>query len=182
VLLTFLFILLGATLMAVVFSLNAMFQTLRTGLPYVSTPQWAIDWLANNLYLTTADTFYEIGCGDARVVTALAHKFPAATFIGIEIQWWPFLLAKWRARNVPNLKIKRADVFRADMSDATTVFGFYITSFAPKIAAYLQKAVKLNTRIISFGFPLPGFTLEKDIPPPTKKGSHLLLYRADKAV
>lgn len=132
------------------------------------------------LYLNpkNTDLFYEIGCGDARVIAALAKKFSQTKFVGIEIQWWPYLLAKWRARNIKNLQIIRADVFKTDLSAATIIFGFYITSFAPKIATYLRETARPGIPIISFGFPLPGLELEKDIPPPAKKGSHLLLYRS----
>lgn len=178
ILLVFLLLILLGAVVALVFSLNALWQTLRTGLPYVTTPPWAIDWLANNLQLTSDDTFHELGCGDARVISLLAKRCPETKFIGIEIQWWPFLLAKWKTRNLKNVKLVRGDVYTHNLSKATVVYGFYITAFVEKLSIYLKKSLRSGTRIISFGFQLPDWEIEQEIlNPKNAKGSRLLFYR-----
>src|SRR5689334_10425285 len=118
-LLIFLLVFLAGTVMALIFSADALVKTLRTGLPYVTTPQWAIDWLTTNLHLQSSDVVYELGCGDARVIAAIAKKYPAAKCTGIEIQWWPYLLAKWRAHRIKNLTIVHGDIYKHDLSAAT---------------------------------------------------------------
>ncbi len=177
--LAFFVVLLFATLIALVFAINTLWQTLRTGLPYVSTPRWAIAWLQNNLPLQPSDVLYELGCGDARVLTALATSFPDTKCIGIEIQWWPYLLAKWRTRQLRNVTILRADLYRQDLSAATLVYGFFITNFVPKLRHTLRNKLRAGTRVISFGFALPDWPLEQRVENPKRPGgSALLLYRA----
>lgn len=177
-LITFLLLLLLATIVAAVFSLNALFNTLRFGLPYVTSPNWAIDWLTNNLKLTPHDIVYELGCGDARVLSALAIKYPATKFIGIEIQWWPWLLAKVRTNHQKNIKIVLGNFLKMDLSVATIVYGFFITVMMPKVAEKLRDSLKSGATVVSFGFALPGWTLVREIPPPEgKRGSKIRIYR-----
>lgn len=174
-----LLVFLASALIAAVFSVNALYTTLKTGLPYVTTPQWAIDWLTSNLQLTTSDFVYELGCGDARVLAALAKKFPDAKFIGIEIQWWPYLLALWRTRSLENVTITHGDFLRTELSPATLVYGFYITVMAPKVGAKLVQDLRPGARAISYGFALPGLTEVESIANPKQpKGSKIRMYRA----
>src|SRR5436190_1364685 len=105
IVLIFLMIILAASLVATIFAINALFATIKTGLPFVSTPDWAVDWLRDHLPLDKNDVVYELGCGDARVLVAMAQQHPETKFVGIELQWWPYLLAQHRARHVKNVTI-----------------------------------------------------------------------------
>lgn len=177
-LIVFLWLLLLAALAAAVFSVNAVIHTLRFGLPFVSTPNWAVQWLADNLQLASTDIVYELGCGDARVLAALAKKNPQTRFIGIEIQWWPWLLAKWRTRTMRNVQIVLGDFLKQDLTQATIVYGFFITVMMPKIADKLRDSLKAGAQVISFGFALPGWQPVREIPPPEgKRGSKIRIYR-----
>lgn len=177
-LLTFLLLFLLGAVIAAVFSVNVLINTLRFGLPFVTTPQWAIDWLTDNLDLKSSDRVYELGCGDARVLAALARKFPDAKFVGIEIQWWPYLLARWRTRNLRNVAVLLGDFLKQDFSSATLVYGFFITVMMPKIAAKLRQNVRPGTKIISFGFAIPDWTpAEEVVNPDTGRGSKIRIYR-----
>lgn len=174
-----LMIILAASLVATIFAVNALFATIKTGLPFVSTPDWAIDWLQNNLQLSEQDVVYELGCGDARVLVALAKKYPATQFIGIELQWWPYLLAQQRARRQPNVSIQHGDFLKIDLSSATVAYGFYITVMAPRIAEKLKRDLHSGARAISYGFTLPGLTQVEAIPNPKQpRGSKIRIYRA----
>ncbi len=177
-LLVFLLLFLLGCIIAVVFCLNALVDTLRFGLPFVSTPRWAITWLRDNLQLTEHDVVYELGCGSAPLLVALGRKFPAAKFIGIEIQWWPFLLAKWRTRRLANVRIRSGDFLKEDLSSATVIYGFYITNFMPKVAKLLEQKLRAGVQIISFGFAIPDWTPTKEIAnPKTGHGSKIQLYQ-----
>ncbi len=177
-LLFLLFIFLVAAAISCIFSVNALYTTLKTGLPYVSTPNWAIDWLRENIKLDQSDVVYELGCGDARVLSALAKANPTAKFIGIEIQWWPYLWAKWWTRHQANVTIVRGDFLKADLSSATLVYGFFITVMMPKVADRLRQVLHDGVQVISFGFALPGWTPTSEIPNPTKaRGSKIRIYQ-----
>ncbi len=174
----FLFVILGGTIIATIFSVNALVNTLRFGLPYVSTPKWAVEWLVQNLQLKPNDVVCELGCGDARVLVALAKKHPEIQFIGIEIQWWPWLLAKIRAHNTKNVGIRLGNFLTADLSAVTIFYGFFITVMMPRVAEKLAERLQHGAELISFGFALPGHTSYKEIPPPGGKGSKIRFYKS----
>jgi trans-aconitate methyltransferase len=178
-LLSFLFLFLAGCIIATIFSFNALWNTLKFGLPFVSTPRWAVDWLRDNLALTERDVVYELGCGSAPVLAALGKKFPQTQFIGIEIQWWPLLLAKWRTRKLPNITITSGDFLKTDLSRATLIYGFFITVMMPKVAKLLEQQLQSGVPVVSFGFALPGWTAEKEIANPSgKRGSKIRFYRS----
>lgn len=174
-----LLILLVATLIALVFSVNALWNTLKFGLPYVSTPKWAVRWLAEQWPLNNQDRVYELGCGDARVIAALARRHPEAQFIGIEIQWWPWLLAKLRTWRQKNVQIMHGDFLKTNLNDATLIYGFFITVMMPKVAMKLEESLRQGTPVISFGFAIPGWQAQQEIPRPDgQRGSKIRIYRS----
>jgi tRNA G46 methylase TrmB len=63
--------------------------------------------------LSPGQTFYELGCGDARVCHFLAKKNPEATVVGFEITWIMYFIAKMRLffSPVPNLSVYKRDIF-----------------------------------------------------------------------
>lgn len=177
-LLAFLFLFLFGCIIAVVFSVNALYNTLKHGLPFVSTPRWAINWLCDNLELNGRDVVYELGCGSALMLEALAKKHPTTKFVGIEIQWWPYVLATWRTRQYHNVQIINGNIFRRDLSAATIVYGFFITGFMSKLADKLTDNLSPGTRVISYGFSLPSWNAVEEITNPKKPhGSRILIYR-----
>ncbi|MEK7637300.1 MAG: hypothetical protein AAB402_02845 [Patescibacteria group bacterium] len=177
-LLAFLLLFLVGTIIAVIFSINALINTLRFGLPYVSTPHWAVDWLTDNLNLKSSDLVCELGCGDARVLAALAGKYPTTKFVGIEVQWWPFLLAKWRTRQLKNVTIRPQNFLTADLSGVTVFYGFFITAMMPKVAVKLAVHLQHGAQLISFGFALPGWQSVREISPPNgQRGSKIRFYQ-----
>ena len=176
-LLIFLFFFLAVVLVAAVLMSNALYTTLRYGLPYVSSPDWTIAALSEKLHLGAQDVFVELGCGDARVLAGLAKHFPEAKYIGYEIQWWPFLLAKWRCRNLKNISIQHQNFLSVDLSSATIIYGYFISSMMPKVAELLKHQAGQHT-LISLGYELPGFTASEVTPNPRGHGSSLRWYTA----
>lgn len=177
-LLVFLLVFLLGCIIAVVFSFNALYNTLKHGLPFVSSPRWAVDWLRNNIALKNTDVVYELGCGRAVFLASMANKHPNTSFIGVEIQWWPYVLAKWRTRHCQNIRLIYGDMFRLDLSAATVIYGFFITDFMPKLASKLTKNLRPKTKVISYGFSLPGWTTTEEIINPKKPtGSRILIFQ-----
>ena len=170
-------VLLVATI-AAIFVTNSFYQTIRTGLPYVASSHWVINWLTDNLKLVDQDVFYELGCGDGRVVTAIGRKFTATKCTGIEIQWWPYLLARWRSRNLPNVTIIHGDIFKQNIGDASVVYGYYISGFAKWLADHLRAQLKPGATVISYGFHFPDWPVAQEIPnPKSTRSSKLLIYK-----
>lgn len=152
-LLIFLYLFLAGAIIALIFSLNTLINLFRDKVPYVSTPPWAINWLTGNVQLTT-DVVYDLGCGDARVLTALKKRFPNIHAIGYERNWWPWVLAKFNAHGT-GVVIRRANFYQANLRDADVVFCFLIHSVMPKVEQLLRSQLKPGATVYSYGFTFP---------------------------
>lgn len=201
-LIAFLVLVLVASAVALLFALNTMWNLFRNKVPYVSTPQWAIDWLCANLVerspllgkekgrgevtsppfqggvARSAGVVYDLGCGDGRVLKALKQRFPHITAIGYERNWWPYVMAKLRNR-ASGVKIRRADFYQADLTDADVVFCFLIHSVMPRVERLLRSQLKRGATVYSYGFTFPTWRPSERIANPEKsQGSKLNVYRA----
>jgi len=97
-----------------------------------STPQSAIDRIKNLLSpLQPSDIFYDVGCGDGRVLIHLAQTTSCRHFVGIEIDRERAEEARVAVRNAhldPSVKveIRCENALTSDYADATAVFLYLI--------------------------------------------------------
>lgn len=128
--------------------------------------------------VTAADVVYDLGSGDGRIPIIAAQKY-GARGVGIEIN--PRLVTQsWGNANdaqVANrVSFKVADLFEADLSDATVVTMYLSPSIMKRLIPRLR-ALKPGTRIVSHQFPMPGW------PPDGRRRvdeAEILLWRVPK--
>lgn len=98
---------------------NAPFVPIRTRvLPEIE------QLLRRHRPLTSQSVFVDPGCGNGKVLTYLAQKHPDTQFIGIEINFLPFLIARFKSRKFSNVSIVRGDIFAYDYQNTTHVFTY----------------------------------------------------------
>ncbi len=176
-LLAFLFALLGISIIALVLALYSLYSLIRDRVPYVSTSTWAIEWLCRNLKPATGAVVYDLGCGDARVITALKRAFPAIRAIGVERNWWPYLLARLKTRGT-GVIVKRTNFYAEHLAAADIVFCFLIHSVMPKVEKFLRAQLKPGATVYSYGFSFPTWQPVKRIENPERPhGSTIQIYR-----
>jgi SAM-dependent methyltransferase len=95
---------------------------------------------------------YDLGCGWGALVLALARAFPDAQIRGIELSPLPYWVARFRARNVPNLRIRRADFHRCDLRDADAITCHLLIGAMPRVASLLDRALRPGTPVVSLTF------------------------------
>lgn len=174
---------------ALVLSLNSLINLFRDKVPYVSTPQWAIDWIGKNFPLLPekgvkrsageegVPTLVDIGCGDGRVLIGLKKFLPHVTMIGYERQWWPWLLAQWKTRGT-GVVVKRQSFYDADLSNVDAVFCFLIHTVMPKVEQLLKSKLKPGVTVYSYGFWFPTWdTADKIVNPNRPQGSKINIYK-----
>lgn len=175
--LVFLFIILAASIVALLFAVYTLVALLRDKVPYVSTPQWAIDWLCANLALSDGTMVYDLGCGDARVLIALKKRFPAINAIGYERNWWPYVLARIKTRGT-GVIVKRHNFYTEDLGNATVVFCYLINMVMPTVERLLRSQLKPGATVYSYGFVFPNWQPSKRIVNPHKpEGSKINVYQ-----
>lgn len=109
--------------------------------------------------IKSSDTVIDLGSGDGRLLVEAAKR--GATLIGYELN--PFLVW-WSRRKLlvfsDRAKIYRQNLLNADLSQASVIYIFGITSIMPDVARKVVSECKPGTRIISFAFELPGLKVD----------------------
>ena len=122
--------------------------------PYVPTPEDVVDHMLALAEVKSTDVVYDLGCGDGRIPIAAARKY-GARGVGIDIV--PARIeesrANARAAGVERLvEFRLADVLAADVSPATVVTLYLLSSSNAKLRPILTRQLKPGARIVSHAF------------------------------
>lgn len=105
--------------------------------------------------LKPRQTFYELGCGDGSVTFFLARQNPEVQFVGYEIFWPVYLIAKlrqlcYRGRNV---QIFYRNVFWINLSDADWIYTFGMKDgLILRLREKLIQELRPGAKVISYVF------------------------------
>ena len=146
-------------LLLCIFLVSAAFAGISFA-PWV--PTWKKDLprifkLAN---LQPGETFYELGCGNGRVVMYAAKNFNVKA-VGLEISLLFYLICKIRQLFNSNLNLifKLKSLFKEDLSQADVVYFFGMPKpLKERLRSKLESELKPQTRVISYAFPIEGWS------------------------
>lgn len=163
-----------------------MYSGITSKVPFISVPTAILPDIEKALELKDDSVFYELGCGDARVLRYLAKKYPKANFIGIENGIFPYYLAKtivWWERKMghpDNLEIIRQDFFTYDLSNASHMFLYLYPQIMDDMIGKLdQELGGKGVRIVSASFKFTQKPILKEIDlhrGEMKIARHLIVY------
>jgi len=146
-------------------SLQAIYW-LITGVPFVNSKKKVIFSIMKEIKIEPGKNFYDLGCGDGRVISYLGKNNPQANFIGYEKN--PSLV--WAAkifRKFPNVRYENKDFFKVDLSNADYIFLFLFPELMDKLLPKLEKELKPGAIVISNSFKfskkLPSKAIESPI-------------------
>ncbi|MDM7275683.1 MAG: class I SAM-dependent methyltransferase [Thermoprotei archaeon] len=128
--------------------------------PFVPTRREAMDLVFKILDLNDDDVFYDLGCGDGRVVIEVLKKFPVRRGVCVEVRKDLLEEAVRRAKleGVSNRFIAiHGDFFDIPLKDATVVYMYLLASVNEALKPKLSKELAPGTRIISLDFQVPGW-------------------------
>ena len=122
--------------------------------PYVPTPQDVVERMLTLAHVGANDVVVDLGSGDGRLVVTAAKKF-GAHGIGIDID--PARIAEGNANaakaGVTNLvEFRQQDALEADLSKATVVTLYLLSSSNVKLRPRLLSQLKPGARIVSHQF------------------------------
>jgi precorrin-6B methylase 2 len=131
--------------------------------PYVPTPQDVVDHMLRLANVTKSDVVYDLGCGDGRIVITAAQQF-GARGVGIDID--PVRIAESNANakraGVTNLvSFKQQDAMTTDVSEATVVTLYLLSSSNLKLRPILTKQLRAGSRIVAHAFAMGDWPAEK---------------------
>jgi len=122
--------------------------------PYLATPDDVVERMLTLADTTSRDTVYDLGCGDGRIPIAAAKMY-GAHGVGLDIDPKLVALAKSNARTagVQNLvQFRVQNVLDADISPATIVTLYLLSSSNERLRPMLQKQLRPGARIVSHAF------------------------------
>jgi hypothetical protein len=134
---------------------SAFLGFLLTRVPFVPTYKSDIEFIVKKLGITSADTFYDLGSGDGKVVF-LVEKLSGARTKGFELTWWTHLLAKIKklAKRSKAQFINR-NFFKQDWSGANYIYGYLYPPLMKRVEEKFLADCKPGSIAIIRDFPLP---------------------------
>jgi SAM-dependent methyltransferase len=146
------------------------------GALFVSTPSRAIQAALNTVSMERDELFVDLGCGSGKVLRAF-HRRYGVRALGFEINPMAYLWARLMCVGLSRVRVLWRDFWKADIRDADVVFLYLFPDVMQKTAEKLSKELKEGTRVISYNFPLPGWTpCRCPIPKEVSPGGTLYLY------
>jgi precorrin-6B methylase 2 len=131
--------------------------------PYVPTPQEVVDRMLALAGVTKSDVVVDLGCGDGRIPITAAKRF-GARGIGVDIDPQRIAEANANAKKegVTSLvTFKLEDAMTTDLSQATVVTLYLLSSSNLKLRPILTKQLKPGSRIVSHAFSMGDWQADK---------------------
>jgi precorrin-6B methylase 2 len=134
--------------------------------PYVPTPPEVVTAMLELGGTGPSDVVYDLGAGDGRIPIAAVREFNARKAVGLEID--PSLVDKANANAAragvsARVRIKKADIYDTDFSEATIVT-MYLAEDANKVLRpRLETLLAPGSRIVSHLYKMGDWEPEKKI-------------------
>lgn len=147
--------------------------------PYVPTPQEVVDRMLALAGVGKNDVVMDLGCGDGRIPITAAKTY-GARGVGVDID--PALLAQAnanaKAAGVSHLvTFKLQDAMTADLSEATVLTLYLLSSSNLKLRPKLTRELKPGSRIVAHNFALGDWEAEKVETVTDHEGRRRTIYR-----
>jgi len=147
--------------------------------PYVPSPHDVVDRMLTLAAVTKDDVVYDLGSGDGRIPIAAARTY-GARGVGLDID--PRRIEESRANakaaGVEHLvEFHQQDVLTADVSGATVVTLYLLSSSNVQLRPLLTRGLKPGARIVSHAFSMgPAWPPERVNRFTTANGDEITLY------
>jgi len=147
--------------------------------PYVPTPQDVVDRMLALAGVGPRDVVMDLGCGDGRIPITAAKTY-GARGIGVDIdpQRIAEANANAKAAGVTRLvTFKLQDALTTDMSQATVVTLYLLSSSNLKLRPILTRQLKAGARIVAHNFAMGDWEAEKTETFKDQEGRMRTIYR-----
>jgi SAM-dependent methyltransferase len=141
------------------------------GAPYLPTMRAQQEVALNLLNLKKGQIFYDLGCGDGRMLRAAARRGLQVT--GYELN--PLLcIVAWLGtfRYRKNVTIKCANFWKMNIKNADGIFIFLINNKMARLDKFIQDQCKKPLKLASYAFQIPS---KKEVI--NKSGVYLYAYK-----
>ncbi len=138
----------------------ALVLPITQGALYVSTSRAKIANFINAVPMKPDQMLVDLGCGDGRVLREAQKRYGVHT-VGYEINPLAYLKARLLSIGFKNIKIRRQDFWKADLSQADVVFCYLYPDVMKKLATKLAAGLKPGAIVVASHFAQPGLVPRK---------------------
>lgn len=139
-------------------------------IPYVPSSNQVVRRMIRAAKIRPAETVYDLGCGDGRLLTA-AEKKPRVKAVGFEIAPLVYMLAHLRlVWEGSNARVLFKNMFHVSLRPADVIFCYLFPNVMPRLADKIKKECRRGTRIVSNTFKIPGLKLARTIAKDPRRG------------
>ena len=133
---------------------------------FVPTPHEVVDAMLKVAKVNKGDVLYDLGSGDGRIPITAAQKYGLTRAVGIDIN--PERIKEANENRIKagvgeRVTFINADLFEANLSDATVISLYLLPSLNLKLLPKLLKEVKPGTRIVSHAFDMGSWKPEQTL-------------------
>ncbi len=151
----------------------------RSLAPWVPTWQKDLPRIFHLAAIHQGDIFYDLGCGNGKVVLYAAEHYPVKQACGIELSlplWFTCVLRRQFSRNKEKIRFRFGSLFRQNLHNANVIYVFGMPErLQGKLLKKFQRELQPGTRVISYTFPIAGLT-PKVVDKPTPRDISIYLY------
>lgn len=105
----------------------------------------------------------DLGCGYGSLLLPLAERFPQHEFVGLEWDMAAYWLARFRSRNLKNVRIVYGNFMAQSWQSFDLILCFIGNDIAAAVSHKICRECKNSALIISEAFSLPGLCIQKEI-------------------
>ncbi len=126
--------------------------------PWVPTRRQLISHIMRIAKVGPGDVFYDLGCGDGRMVIEAAKRGAKAVCVELRED-----LIRTAMENAEKAGVRDRIVFvnedfhRVNLSDATVVYMYLLTRVNASLKPKLEAELKPGTRVVTLDFAIPGW-------------------------
>jgi ubiquinone/menaquinone biosynthesis C-methylase UbiE len=126
--------------------------------PWVPTRRQLIEHIMRLAKVGEGDVFYDLGCGDGRVVIEAAKRGARAVCVELREDLIKTAMENAKKAGVANrITFINEDFHKVNISDATVVYMYLLTRVNASLRPKLEKELKPGTRVVSLDFAIPGW-------------------------
>lgn len=150
--------------------------TFWTRVPYYPSSPKVYSIIASQLPGDRPFNFLDIGCGDAKLLSFLAEKFPLATFEGVDLSPTAIFAAKLNTKKNDNVKISLGDYWKRPLSKYQFVYAFLSPTPMAKVEEKLLSELGKGSKVLVNSFKLPNTKASEELPIDDKNQTSLFVY------
>jgi hypothetical protein len=124
-----------------------------------------------------AESFVDMGAGVGSVVVPLARQLPDLRIEALERAPVPWLIACWRCRTLPNVRVRLGSLWRRNLAEYGVVFAFLSPLVMIRAGEKVRRDMREGSLFISSSFPVPNWLPETIVEVDDSRKTRLYCYR-----